>query len=50
MGRSRNIQARESKFGVIQSQLGRNHCKLSAMVGEHFENDRRVKQLKTTLN
>ena len=22
---------------LLQSQLGKNHCKLSTMVGEHFE-------------
>ena len=31
---SRQVRA---NLRLLQSQLGKNHCKLSTMVGEHFE-------------
>ena len=30
-------QQGNANLGLLQSQLGKNHCKLSTMVGKHFE-------------
>ena len=37
MGCSRNLQARQSKFEDTSVAMGKNHCELSTMVGEHFK-------------
>ena len=35
-GKQASRQGR-ANLRLLQSQLGKNHCKLSTMVGEHFE-------------
>ena len=32
-----NSRQERANLRLLQSQLGKNHCNLSTMVGEHFE-------------